>query len=163
MKTIKISVTQSNILVAVISTLGGLGLMTLIYFFNHRESGFFFIAILFILFRIFIYQNLDLWFSKNFFKADGFIKLRCAGIDFRLDPERSFLRIDSNLNLSRTQAKHPTLNIYRNPSNVLFRLFKNKIKLKVPDKKDLSDCVVLAREISEKLEIRFMDNYTEGI
>lgn len=113
--------------------------------------------------RFSIYQMIDLWFNKTIFLDNGIVFVRCWGIKFRLSQEKSFLRIDNMFVLSPINAKFPTLNIYRNPSSVIGRLFKNKIKLYTITKANIEASRKEAQRISEVFGIQFKDVYEVAV
>lgn len=136
---------------------GGLFIAIAIYFFNRNK----FLSVLLICgaVRFSIYQMIDLWVNKTIFIEGDTVFIRCWGIKFKLSTERSFLVIENMLVLNPINAKHPTLNIYRNPSYFFGRLFKNKIKLYTITKDNIEESKKEAQKISEMFGVVFKDVY----
>lgn len=136
---------------------GGLFIAIAIYAFN--KNRLLSVLLMCISIRMSIYQMIDLWVDKTFFIENGKVYVKCWGVKFRVNRERSFLRIDNMLVLSPINAKFPTLNIYRNPSCLLCKVFKNRIKLYTVTKDNIEDVRKEAHRISEMLGIPFKDVY----
>lgn len=138
--------------------LGGLFIFVGIYFYNRNEL--FSLLIMVLSFKFYIYQMIDLWAGKTFIIDGEKLYIKCWGIKFKLDKERSFLRIDNMWVLSNINAKHPTLNIHRNPTSWWGRIFKNQIKLYPVDKYNIKKAEPEAQDIADRLGIKFHDIYT---
>lgn len=63
--------------------------------------------------------------------------------------------------LSNINAKHPTLNIHRNPASWWGRIFKNQIKLYPFDKYNIKKTEQEAQYIADRLGIKFYDVYVD--
>ncbi|MEZ5017808.1 MAG: hypothetical protein R2800_12195 [Flavipsychrobacter sp.] len=109
--------------------------------------------------RTSIYQMIDLWFTKTIIIEGDELFICCWGIKFKLSREDSFLKIDNIVKFSSLNVRYPSLNIYRNPTSFLHKVFKNKIKLNVTIKKDIKETEEEARRISNMFGIPFKDTY----
>lgn len=138
--------------------MGGLFILVGVYFYNRNEL--FSLLIIGLSFKFYIYQMIDLWAGKTFIIDCEKLYIKCWGIKFELDKERSFLRIDNMWVLSNINAKHPTLNIHRNPTSRWGRIFKNQIKLYPVDKHYIEKIEQETQYIADRLGIKFHDVYT---
>ena len=110
-------------------------------------------------FRFSIYQMLDLWFDKKIVLKNSKMYIQCGGVKFKLNCQKTFLRIDNMFVLSPINAKFPTLNIYRNEDSILGKIFKNKIKLYVVTQNNLIAAKEEAKIISEMFNIPVYSDY----
>lgn len=85
--------------------------------------------------------------------------IQCGGVMFKLNCQKTFLRIDNMFVLSPINAKFPTLNIYRNEDSILGKIFKNKIKLYVVTQNNLIAAKEEAKIISEMFNIPVYSDY----
>jgi hypothetical protein len=134
-------------------------LLSAMAIYGYKKNELFAIIIICGSIRFSLYQMIDLLVNKTIFEDESGIFIQCLGIKFKLNKETSFMRIDNMLILNPINSKYPTLNIYRNPSNLLGRLFKNKIKLYNITKGNYEESITEAKKISEMLDIQFKDVY----
>lgn len=108
--------------------------------------------------RFYIYQVMDLLFQKKIVVSEENVYVELLWIKFEV-ASKGFLRIDDMLILSTTSVKSPTLNIYRNPSGLLGKIFKNKIKLSAVNKDNYEKTLQYATLISNSMNIEFKNSY----
>ena len=111
--------------------------------------------------RMWFYQIIDLILTKKIYIRNDDIILECLCFKFRLNPERSIMKVeDMNFVSYEDYVKYSTVNIIRNPENFWDKLFKNRIKLYKVDCFFLKQAQEATQKITEKFGIPFIDDYS---
>lgn len=150
--------------VDVLSTLGDIAfgaffIIICVVFFN-KKYAFFIIPLMYLLFRLYIFQVVDLLFAKKIIcTAEKKFYVKMYGFRWKINKEQCYLMIDEMFIPSTVSTKDAVLMLYRNSTSFWSKLFKNKIKLHSIDNDNFEQIRSEAKTISALFEIPFRDIY----